>query len=478
MLCVTGSESTFEALAARIERHRDAALHEARIDLLAEAPAGLVSRLPRLDALVVTVRPRREGGGWDGPEEARVARLREAVAAGAAYVDIEASTPEPLLRSVMDAPGAARRMVSVHIEAGSPETPASAVARLGATPAHLYKLAVPISDAAELAALRDATATLRRDIVVVGMGEAGVLSRVAYRAFGSLWTYVAADAGGRTAPGQLTIDRARGIALDRQPPEVFGLLGGPGALRSPGPRVYGDILPRSGRPLAYVALPTERPAAVVSLLRAGVLAGLSVTMPHKVAVRDIIDEEAPSARAARSVNTVAVRGDTLVGHSTDGEGAVAALGGPAALAGRRVVVLGTGGAAAAFARAAIDAGACVAIAGRNRARAGAMAAAVGARAAGWDEAVQAPFDILVNATPVGSDGVSMPLADPSILAGRIVLDMVIDPVRTPLLAAAERAGAAAAIPGAAMWAHQGAAQMRILAGLSLDPEELLRAAIA
>lgn len=476
MLCVTGAERTFEALAARIERHADAALHEARIDLLGEVPEGLIARLPRLDRLVVTARARREGGGWAGSEEERVARLLEAIEAGAAYVDVEASTPPALLARVLDAPGKTRRVVSVHLGAGAAEAPLAALSRMATLRADVFKLAVHVADAADLAALRDATVSIRRDLVVVGMGVAGTLSRVAFRHFGSLWTYVAADDGGRTAEGQWTLDQARRIGLGRRTPEVYGLLGGPAALRSPGPRVWGELLPRSGRPLAYVALPTDRPAAVVALLRAGVLAGLSVTMPHKIAVRDLIDEEAPSARKARSVNTVQVRGDRLVGHSTDGEGAVAALGGAPAVGGKRIVVLGAGGAAAAFARAAADAGASIRIAARNRARAAALASAVGAVSCDWADPVGDPFDILVNATPLGSDGASSPIADPSSLAGRIVLDMVIDPVRTPLVAAAERAGAAAAIPGIVMWAHQGAAQMRILADLVVDPKEILRVA--
>jgi shikimate 5-dehydrogenase len=54
--------------------------------------------------------------------------------------------------------------------------------------------------------------------------------------------------------------------------------------------------------------------------------------------------------------------------------------------------------------------------------------------------------------------------------------MVLDPPRTPLLEAAARAGAAAAVPGDVMWVHQGAAQMRLLAGIALDPAEMLRLA--
>jgi 3-dehydroquinate dehydratase/shikimate dehydrogenase len=476
MLCVTGAERTFGALEARIARFPDAGLHEVRVDLLDESPRGLLARLPARDRLLVTVRAEREGGGWKGPEEKRVALLREAIDLGTAYIDVEASTPPELLEPLLAAPGTTRRIVSAHLAADAEESPLNALARLGALHAQVLKLAVSIEDAADLAALRDASAACRRDVVAIGMGAAGTLSRVAYRAFGSAWTYVASDEASRTAPGQWTVAEAQRIALDRQAPLVYGLLGGPSALHSPGPRVYNALLPRSGRPLAYVPLPTTRPATVLELLRAEVLAGLSVTMPHKETVRELLDDEASSARRAGTVNTIVLEAGRLVGHSTDGEGAVAALGGPAALAGRRVLVLGAGGAARAVARSAADAGASVTIAARHLGRASLAAEAVGAKCVPWSDVATTPFDVLVNATPLGSDGSSSPLADATVLAGRTVLDLVLEPVATPLLVAARRTGAAVAVPGRVMWAHQGASQMRLLTGMALDAQELLDAA--
>ncbi|MBN1769939.1 MAG: hypothetical protein JXB32_01660, partial [Deltaproteobacteria bacterium] len=186
------------------------------------------------------------------------------------------------------------------------------------------------------------------------------------------------------------------------------------------------------------------------------------------------DDELPSARRAGSVNTIALVGGRLVGHSTDGEGALGALGGTAAVAGRRALVLGAGGAARAVARALVDAGATVTLAARRSGRAAAVADAVGAGWVEWSEAAGLPFDVLVNATPLGSDGVSSPVADPATLSGRTVLDLVLDPPETPLLAAAARADGRP-IPGRVHWAHQGAAQMRLLTGLTLDPADLLRA---
>ena len=172
MLCVTGSERTLATLSARIGRLAEAALHEVRLDLLDEAPLRLIGRLPDPQRLIVTVRAAREGGGWRGPEEKRVALLREAIDRGVGYVDVEASTPPELLEPLLSAAGATRRIVSVHLGRGDEETPLNALARLGSLRAHVLKLALPVEDAADLCALRDAAAQAPYDVLEILVNDA------------------------------------------------------------------------------------------------------------------------------------------------------------------------------------------------------------------------------------------------------------------------------------------------------------------
>jgi shikimate dehydrogenase len=78
--------------------------------------------------------------------------------------------------------------------------------------------------------------------------------------------------------------------------------------------------------------------------------GLSITMPHKVAALDLVDEVDPTARAIGCINTVVNDQGRLTGYNSDGQGALDALARAGiALAGRRVLVLGSGGAARAVA---------------------------------------------------------------------------------------------------------------------------------
>jgi shikimate dehydrogenase len=219
--------------------------------------------------------------------------------------------------------------------------------------------------------------------------------------------------------------------------------------------------------LAFTVRAGGGPAALAAM-RALRLEGLNVTMPLKGEVADAVDRLGPSAAVLRSVNTVVWRGTELVGESTDGAGLLAALRDDEGFdpAGRRCLVLGSGGAARAVVHALAGAGAArVAVAARRPEAALAVATlggAVGA-AGGPEEADGA--DLVVDATPVGMPGHDPgPPLDPDRLGpGQLVVDLVYDPPRTPLLEAA-RARGAATTNGLGMLLHQAALSFRLWTG--------------
>jgi shikimate dehydrogenase len=203
-------------------------------------------------------------------------------------------------------------------------------------------------------------------------------------------------------------------------------------------------------------------------MRALGLGGLSVTTPHKDDVAALVDERSDDAAALAAVNCVVpVGGGRLRGENTDGPGFVAALREAGAdPAGRRCCVLGAGGAARSvvLALARAEAGEVVVV-NRTPAKADAAAALAGplgrvGRAA--DEVREA--DLIVNATSVGmGDGGGIPL-DPSLLRdGQIVAELVVHPVRTPLIEAATQAGCTV-IDGVGMLVHQAAVAWELWTG--------------
>jgi shikimate dehydrogenase len=201
--------------------------------------------------------------------------------------------------------------------------------------------------------------------------------------------------------------------------------------------------------------------------------GLNVTMPHKSDAAKAVDRLTPTAKALGAVNTVVRVGGDLVGENTDGEGFVAALRADEGVdpAGMRFLVLGAGGAARAVVKAVADAGATdvVVVARRaDRARACARLAGSAGRVGSADEA--GDVDVVVNATPVGMGevvplvaGRSLPVDVERLRPGQLVVDLVYDPLVTPLVAAARERGVAA-VNGVGMLIHQAAAAFRLWTG--------------
>ncbi len=154
--------------------------------------------------LLGTIRSAAEGGGWKGTEEERLALFR-AVMPHVGAVDIELLSAEILGRVVHEARAAALTVIGSHHN--FTETPSdgdldAVVAAGGHAGVDIIKVAARCNGPGDLRRL--AAFTLRhadRAMVVIGMGPAGMLSRVFFPALGSLLTYT--FLGAPSAPGQL-----------------------------------------------------------------------------------------------------------------------------------------------------------------------------------------------------------------------------------------------------------------------------------
>jgi shikimate dehydrogenase len=166
--------------------------------------------------------------------------------------------------------------------------------------------------------------------------------------------------------------------------------------------------------------------AEVEALRADDIIGANVTKPHKVAVCNLVDEVGPEVRRLGAANTIIRYGDRLVARNTDLPALRAEL--PPGV--RRAVVLGGGGAA----RAAVDAlkaAGCAAVVVVDRAR--------------WSNIPGALMgaDLLVNATPIGTDADETPVPAGLLRREVAVLDLVYRPSPSRLVREARAAGARA-----------------------------------
>jgi shikimate dehydrogenase len=229
------------------------------------------------------------------------------------------------------------------------------------------------------------------------------------------------------------------------------------------PEILQPVLDARNLDVAVVPMhvaPDGLAEVVTALRRWQNLTGFGVTMPHKEAVLDLLDELTEPARLAGSVNLVRREtGGRLVGTNVDGSGFVAGVHRHGhRLRGRSVLLLGAGGTARAIAFALAGAGvARLDIANRTTARAQFLAQAVAARFP--DLAVTAvpvvatatDHEIVINATGAGYGAASdILLVDPDTLRpGTVTADVIAEPAATPLLVAAGRRGLPA-VPGLAM----------------------------
>jgi shikimate dehydrogenase len=234
------------------------------------------------------------------------------------------------------------------------------------------------------------------------------------------------------------------------------LLGWP-ARHSISPQLHNAAFAEHDLDLVYLALPT-RPAdlqGVVRMLGAVGAIGANVTVPHKRAVVAACDQLTPEAELIGAVNTLAWGPDGLVGDNTDATGLQGALTTDVALTpDAEVVVLGTGGAARAAVVAVGRIGCRLTVVGR-RSSAVADLASLGERAgaaqalavdlvdAGAVAAAVARARVVMNATPLGMGGESLPAPFHRLSAAQIAYDLVYTPPQTPFLAAARQRGAEA-----------------------------------
>jgi shikimate dehydrogenase len=235
----------------------------------------------------------------------------------------------------------------------------------------------------------------------------------------------------------------------------------------------------------YLSWPVEPAllADAVRGLRALGARGANVTMPHKETVIEYLDELSGDAREVGAVNTIQRLGARLIGHNTDVDGFSEFLAGDAGVdvAGKRALVLGSGGAARAVVKAldALGAGE-IAVAARNPAKADPVAGLARQTSAHTEEWRNAPklageVDVVVNATPLGASG-EHPLPEVAFRTGQCVVDLIYVPPSTPLVDAA-RADGAQAWGGLGMLVRQAAASFTIWTGQAAPLEAMSAAAI-
>jgi shikimate dehydrogenase len=253
--------------------------------------------------------------------------------------------------------------------------------------------------------------------------------------------------------------QGHGDIVDPEP--LYAVIGNPIG-HSLSPAMHNSALAHCGLDGCYLAFQVENIAAAVTGIRGLGIRGASVTIPHKIAVMQHLDEVDPMAAEIGAVNTVINRDGNLYGYNSDCIGAVKAIAQKTAIKGKQIAVIGAGGAARAIGFGLQQEGGVVTIVNRTRSRGEKLAGDLGARFMPLADLKELRCHIVVNATPVGM----MPAVDhipltPKLLEPEmIVMDMVYNPLKTRLLQEAENIGCTI-IDGVSMFVHQGAVQFEL-----------------
>jgi len=392
---------------------------------------------------IFTLRRKEQGGLCDLPEKQRLSLLEECLKLGPEYCDIEADTDPVWIDRMASRFPKIKWIGSYH---NFHETPTDLHALLqGMKNPHfsISKIATLAKCSADMLRLMVFAKECAVPISAISLGEYGKPSRVLGKVMGGVLHYAGLDE--EVALGRYSLKTLHEVfrfsRLNRDT-KIYALVGDP-VEQSPGHIFHNAAFQHNG---VYVKMRVnkEELGECFSLIRKLGFAGLSVTIPLKEEIVQLVDESSIGA-----VNTICFQDQKAIGLNTDGLGALNAIEKRQKVQGKRLAILGAGGTARAIAFEAKRRGASFAVFNRTVER---------ARKLGEGYSLDAlhsyDYDILINTIPA-----HVPLKM-SLKEKKLVLDVSYNPRETPLLQEALRLGCEC-IYGDEMFTNQGLLQQQL-----------------
>lgn len=493
-ICVSICEKEVGALLTSIQSASEFAdIVEIRLDYFSHQQLPLaVAELRKNSsvATILTLRPHVQGGR-DIDIDYRLQFWRElGFSSPAAFFDMEIDLAERFIADGDTTVDWSRVICSAHDFHNGVSVLDSLYERLTRIPARILKIAVVPDDAVEnldIFRLLSRAHAEGRELIALGMGTAGIASRILGISRGSTLTYAAYDRP--TASGQPNIIELRDqyrINQISKATRIAGLIGDP-VSHSLSPQIHNAAF----KALAVdgVYLPFES-GDLPSFMRRMVhpasreiewnFRGLSVTTPHKQTVMDHLDLIDSAAKEIGAVNTVVIEGEKLKGYNTDAYGFISALKTRLPdVTGKQCAVIGSGGAARAAVWSLLQEGAKVSVFVRDTKRAQPLADSFEVPLIELKPALFNGFDVVVNTTVVGMSGEleqQTPATVEQLRGARLAYDLVYNPTETRFLRDAKTAGCET-LGGLPMFVAQAAEQFRLWTGKDAPFDVMHNAAI-
>ena len=452
---------------------RDNPFMEFRLDYLSNPAAGLPKLKHFLDlhpeaTVIATCRRAVNGGKFKGSAAAQLELLTKAAATGFQLVDIELQSAEILkaaeLADLKDKVGV---ILSYH-DFKATKKLEDVFAGMKKYPADFYKVvstATTLYDNVQMMKFLQAHAA-QYEMVALCMGEQGIISRVLGVRAGSIFTFGSATRGEETAPGQVTAAELRDtyrIEMVDAATQVYGVAGDP-VSHSMSPIMMNTAFRRETVNAVYLALHAKTLKDLLACANDIPLRGLSITMPYKQDIVEMLSNSDALTRQIGACNTVVRAQDgKLYGFNTDVAGVVVPLEQRMTLQVAKILIVGAGGVARAAVFGLKNKGAEVFITNRTPEHGQTLARQAKAKYMKRADVAKSSFDVIINATPVGmGSNRQAPLEDKE-LNTKYLFDLVYVPAETKLMKMA-RARNIEVIPALEMFVQQGARQFEIWTG--------------
>jgi 3-dehydroquinate dehydratase/shikimate dehydrogenase len=500
MICITiAQESRRLALADMLNAAQMGAdLLEVRLDGFDKDPNPAELLAARRKPVLFSCRRRRDGGNWKGTEDERLMLLRQAVIAGADYIELEPDVASQVRRY-----GKTQRVIAFTELAETPADIAERYEECRHLDPDIIKLTCKARTPEEAWPLVQLLAKPPVPTVVVGLGRPGLMLAILGRRIGAPWTVAALERGMEAYPGQPTMNDLERVFHYRSIDKGTRFVGVTGL----GEREYLTIamlnaaFAHLGLALRCLPLQVGKVPVFKKVIDAVKLAGVVIEEDQQDALRPLATQTDADVQPAvlnpggmpveRSVDLLVKQGEQWLGCHTFAAGAIAALdhamqtnsSGPKPLPGATVVLYGTNTTARSIARALKEAGARIIFASQDRDALNRFCRMFGGRQIQREAIYSTLHDVLV----VCGDGADVtkddeeeselgPVRPNYLRASMTVMDLTQLPRRTHLLREAKARGCATVEP-VALLLGQVQAEVKRLTGHDV-PRNVLEKSLA
>jgi len=462
-LCLTGK--TIARNLEILEKYRKYTdIAELRVDYLEPNERLFIRRFPEKAGIpiILTIRREIDGGQFEAGEGGRITLFSKALAfadanprRNFAYVDLEDYLQVPSLEEAARTFGT-KIIRSYHNLEGVDDDLVKIIRSLSKVGDELVKVAVmPKSMDDVLRIFKASWDTMDIEKVVIGMGHFGIATRILAEQMGSYLTYTSVKGEadypftqlGQLDPKELVERyRFRNITIKTR---IFGIAGYPLKVTL-SPKFFNAVFDFENLDAVYIPFPADNLEPFMQLADSLGLAGASITVPHKETVLNFLAEKSPEVNLIGACNTIVYGQNGWIGYNVDAQGfsdSLLEFIDRKNLKGKKITIIGAGGAARAIVSEIDRLGGKALILNRTALRARNLALPYRYQWGGLDsqgiKLMKKYSDIIIQTTSAGMEGYTEnidPLELYDFTGREVVMDIVYQPDRTVCLRRAEEVG--------------------------------------